>query len=106
MVGMWSLAGGSAEHRPIGYWWAAAPKSRWPDDDEVWKAIMKDWEEPYGDRRQQLVYIGQELPKETMIAALDACLLTDDELELGPETWTLFSDPFPEWIDSREGDSP
>jgi G3E family GTPase len=98
MVGLWSQAGGSAEYRPVGFWWAAAPKSRWPDDDEIWKAIMKEWQEPYGDRRQQLVYIGQHLPKEAMLEALNKCLLDDRELALGPEEWAKFPDPFPQWI--------
>lgn len=101
MIGMWSQAGGSAEYRPVGYWWAAAPKSKWPDDDEIWKAIMKDWQEPYGDRRQQLVYIGRDLPKVEMLGALRGCLLDDRELSLEPEKWAKFRDPFPGWIDSR-----
>jgi len=101
MIGMWSQAGGSAEYRPVGYWWAAAPKSRWPDDDEVWKSIMKEWEEPFGDRRQQLVYIGQNLPKEEIIEALQECLLSDEEMAMGPVGWTRLSDPFPNWIDAR-----
>jgi len=97
MIGMWSQAGGSAEYRPVGFWWAAAPKSGWPDDDESVKSIVKDWQEPYGDRRQQLVYIGQELPKEEMLEALRKCLLDDRELAMGPEKWSTFRDPFPEW---------
>ena len=100
IVGMWSQAGGSAEYRPIGYWWAAAPKSEWPDDDEMWKAIMKDWKEPYGDRRQQLVYIGQNLPKDEMFNALTDCLLTDNEIAPGPEAWQQFNDPFPNWLET------
>lgn len=102
MIGMWSQAGGSGEYRPVGYWWAAAPKSKWPDDDEIWRAIMKDWQEPYGDRRQQLVYIGRNLQKEEMLAALRRCLLDDRELAMGPEKWAKFRDPFPDWIDNRE----
>ncbi|MFY8214973.1 MAG: zinc metallochaperone GTPase ZigA [Chthoniobacterales bacterium] len=102
MIGMWSQAGGSAEYRPVGYWWAAAPKTHWPDDDESWKSIMKDWQEPYGDRRQQLVFIGQDLPKEEMLDQLRKCLLDDRELAMGPEKWAKFSDPFPTWIDSRQ----
>lgn len=98
MIGLWSQAGGSAEYRPVGYWWAAAPKSRWPDDDETWKSILKDWQEPYGDRRQMLVYIGQDLPKEEMLEALRKCLLDDRELAMGPEKWAKFRDPFPEWV--------
>lgn len=97
MIGMWSQAGGSAEYRPVGFWWAAAPKSRWPDDDEIWKSIMKDWQEPYGDRRQQIVYIGQKLPKAEMLEALRKCLLNDREMALGPDKWANFRDPFPLW---------
>jgi len=105
MIGMWSQAGGSAEYRPVGYWWAAAPKSLWPDDEEIWKSIMKDWQEPYGDRHQQLVYIGQDLPKEEMLAVLRSCLLDDREMGLGPEKWAKFRDPFPTWIDTRQEES-
>jgi G3E family GTPase len=103
LIGMWSQAGGSAEYRPVGYWWAAAPKSRWPDEDEIWKAIMKDWQEPYGDRRQQLVYIGQNLPMEEMREALRQCLLDDQEMAMGPEGWkTRLRDPFPKWKTQSE----
>jgi G3E family GTPase len=98
MIGLWSQAGGSAEYRPAGFWWAAAPKSSWPDDDNIWRSIMKDWQEPHGDRRQMLVYIGQDLDKEKMLTELRACLLDDHEMALGPEKWENFNDPFPEWI--------
>jgi len=97
MIGLWSQAGGSAEYRPAGFWWAAAPKSSWPDDDETWRAIMKDWQEPHGDRRQMLVFIGQDLEKEKILAELRACLLDDREMSLGPEKWAKFRDPFPAW---------
>jgi G3E family GTPase len=98
MIGLWSQAGGSAEYKPVGYWWAAAPKSRWPDDEDTLKSIKKDWQEPFGDRRQQIVYIGQNLPKEAMITELNRCLLTDEEMVRGPEVWKKFPDPFPEWL--------
>ena len=97
MIGLWSQAGGSAEYRPAGFWWAAAPKSSWPDDDDTWRSIMKDWQEPHGDRRQMLVYIGQDLEKEKILAELRACLLDDREMPLGPEKWAKFRDPFPAW---------
>jgi len=59
---------------------------------------MKDWQEPHGDRRQMLVYIGQDLEKEKMLTELRACLLDDHEMALGPEKWENFNDPFPEWV--------
>jgi len=98
MIGLWSQAGGSAEYRPAGFWWAATPKSSWPDDDETWRSVMKDWEEPHGDRRQMLVFIGQDLEKEKLLAELEACLLNDRELAMGEERWAKFRDPFPEWV--------
>ncbi|MFY8268513.1 MAG: zinc metallochaperone GTPase ZigA [Terrimicrobiaceae bacterium] len=98
MIGLWSQAGGSAEYRPAGFWWAATPKSSWPDDDETWRSVMKDWEEPHGDRRQMLVFIGQDLEKEKLLAELEACLLNDHELAMGEERWAKFRDPFPEWV--------
>ena len=100
----WSQAGGSAEFRPAGYWWGAVPSSQWPDDDEIWKAIAKEWEEPHGDRRQELVYIGQNLPKEEMLLSLNACLLTDVEFEASRVVWATLPDPFPSWIDEAKRD--
>lgn len=98
IVGAWSQAGGSAEYRPLGIWWAAAPRNPWPDDDESLAAIRKDWEEPFGDRRQELVFIGQDLPKDAMLAALHAALLTDAEMSAGPDHWAeVLTDPFPQW---------
>jgi G3E family GTPase len=98
MIGLWSQAGGSAEYRPVGFWWAAAPEDQLPDDGETRKAILAEYQEPFGDRRQELVYIGQNLPKEEMLGALRGCLLDDREMAFGPEGWKrLLRDPFPAW---------
>ncbi|MFN5957938.1 MAG: GTP-binding protein, partial [Planctomyces sp.] len=95
--GLWSQAGGSAEYKPVGYWWATAPKSRWPDDEETLKSIMKDWKEPFGDRRQQLVLIGVDFDKHSQRLLLESCLLTDEEMRGGIEAWKHLPDPFPAW---------
>ncbi len=60
---------------------------------------MKEWQEPYGDRRQQLVYIGQNLHKDDMQTALHNCLLDDRELAMATAKWAKFRDPFPDWTD-------
>lgn len=101
MVGLWSQAGGSAEYRPYGYWWASVPKNQWPDNPDSAQRIVAQWKAPYGDRRQELVFIGQGLDQQDMRDALDACLLTDDELADGPECWQLsLEDPFPDWCET------
>ena len=55
--------------------------------------------EPFGDMRQELVFIGQGLDQKRVIETLDKCLLTDDELLRGKDYWLSLNDPFPEWSD-------
>jgi G3E family GTPase len=101
-VGLWSQAGGSAEYRPFGYWWASVPKNQWPDDPAATRKIVENWQKPYGDRRQELVFIGQDMSPMLMRESLEACLLTEEELAAGPEHWIdLFSDPFPSWTEDE-----
>ncbi len=98
IVGLWSQAGGMAEYRPVGYWWASVPEDRWPEDEDSQNWIRSKWSEPFGDRRQELVFIGQNLEKDSMLAELERCLLTPSELRLGLKRWTAaFPDPFPSW---------
>ena len=53
------------------------------------------WREPYGDRRQELVLIGEDLDEAALRARLDACLLSDEEMGLGQLGWRYLSDPLP-----------
>ena len=55
------------------------------------------WVEPFGDMRQELVFIGQGLDKEKMIERLDECLLSEDEVLKGKTYWKTLNDPFPAW---------
>ena len=96
-AGQWSQAGGIARYGFAGMFWKAIPESEWPDDEEYLQSIRKNWVEPFGDMRQELVFIGQGLDKDRMIAALDACLLNDDELLMGQAYWRTLEDPFPAW---------
>ena len=79
-AGQWSQAGGIARYGFAGLFWKAVPKKDWPTDVEYLENIKKTWVEPFGDMRQELVFIGQELQKEKIIAALDDCLLKEEEV--------------------------
>jgi G3E family GTPase len=96
-AGQWSQAGGIARYGFAGMFWKATPKNRWPTDKEYLESIEKQWVEPFGDMRQELVFIGQSLNKAAMIEALDQCLLTDAELLQGKAYWATLKDPFPIW---------
>ena len=97
----WSQAGGIARYGFAGMFWHAVPRDSWPKDEEGLENIYKLWEEPFGDMRQELVFIGQGLDQEGIIKTLDGCLLTDEELLKGKEYWLGLKDPFPEWKDAE-----
>ena len=96
-AGSWSQAGGIAHHGFAGMFWKAIPKDRWPKDKESLDFINEKWIEPFGDMRQELVFIGQNLDKDKIIETLNSCLLSDDDLLLGRKHWAKFQDPFPKW---------
>lgn len=96
-VGNWSQAGGACRTEAIGVWWASVDKANWPTEEEYLSEIICTWKEPYGDRRQEMVFIGMNMEETYLRERLDECLLTPEELNLGVEEWKHFSDPFPEW---------
>tara|TARA_B100000941_G_scaffold59403_1_gene38918 strand:- start:312 stop:1514 length:1203 start_codon:yes stop_codon:yes gene_type:complete len=96
-AGQWSQAGGIARYGFAGMFWKAVPEKDWPEDEEYLESIKKQWVEPFGDMRQELVFIGQKLQKEKMIEALDACLLSEEDVLKGRDYWSTFNDPFPVW---------
>jgi G3E family GTPase len=93
----WSFAGRIARVSPAGRWLAATPKPQWQHTADVADYLEKFWEDPFGDRRQELVFIGMDMPKDDMLHKLNAALLTDQELSTGPFEWSHYSDPFPRW---------
>ena len=96
-AGQWSQAGGIARYGFAGMFWKAIPKVNWPTDKEYLASIEKVWVEPFGDMRQELVFIGQGLDQRSMTQALDDCLLSEDEVLRGKAYWATMQDPFPEW---------
>jgi G3E family GTPase len=101
-AGGWSQAGGICGSHAAGLWWAAADRALWPEDEAAREPIWKNWREPFGDRRQELVLIGIDMDRDAITARFDECLLTDEEMELGPLGWSTFADPFPRWAVTEE----
>ncbi|EAW27073.1 cobalamin synthesis protein/P47K family protein [Alteromonadales bacterium TW-7] len=93
----WSQAGGIAHYGFAGMFYKAIPKKDWPTEPELLADINSKWLEPFGDMRQELVFIGQSLNKHAMIKALDDCLLPEDAVLKGKDFWKTFNDPFPIW---------
>lgn len=102
--GFWSQAGQVLAAEPGGLWWAETPKSEWPQDDpELLIELESVWDEIWGDRRQELVIIGQNLNHEAVKSSLDSCLLSDAEMKSGPASWQNLPDPFGPWAVDEEG---
>lgn len=74
-MGEVSQAGALVRHQPLGLWWAAIPKDRWPKDPEWLRKISDVWDPKYGDRRQEIVFIGTTMDEATIRARLDDCLV-------------------------------
>lgn len=96
-AGQWSQAGGIARYGFAGMFWKAVPEKNWPQDEEALAFIKKQWIEPFGDMRQELVFIGQNLDQQGMTQALDDCLLSEEEVLRGKTFWQTLPDPFPVW---------
>ena len=92
-------AGTLWEFGPLDLWFAAIPKKKWASDRDQVKEIedyLKGvWTPTFGDRQQELVFIGINMDRPAMEKMLDACILTNEEFKLGPEGWAHFEDPFP-----------
>jgi G3E family GTPase len=94
-VAEFSLAGAVSQVSPLGMWWAAMPRDRWPDDPQAQAKMRANWVDPFGDRRQELVFIGSGLDVAGLTARLDACLM--DAQDFTPAAWAGLPDPFPRW---------
>ena len=82
-VAEFSLAGALSSVGPLGTWWASVPKDRWPDNDTARAYMAAHWQDPWGDRRQEIVFIGAGIDWPALKARLDACLLPEQS-RIGP----------------------
>lgn len=103
-VGIWSYAGQASLLLYGGAWYAATPAKDWPTDGDTRLAIMQDWAPPFGDRRQEIAIIGIDMDESEIKDRLEECLLSSQEMKNGPESWSLWPDPLPDWhSDSDSG---
>lgn len=99
---VWSQAGQACRIEPGALWWITLPESEWPTDSDERADIFKHWQRPYGDRRQEIVFIGQNMDEAAYRKKLDSCLLTDAEFEAGFTAWATYADPFPEYTTAED----
>ncbi|MCC9599368.1 GTP-binding protein [Stieleria sp. JC731] len=91
----WSQAGCSIRMAPAGLWWAATSREHWPADQSAIDEIETKRSGRHGDRRQEVVFIGQQMDEQRVTEILDRCLLTDLEFVQEPHAWKNFDDPLP-----------
>lgn len=95
-VGEISHAGALVRTGKMGLWWSSVPKHRWPDSAEFRKAMKPYLDSVWGDRRQEIVFIGADPMDEAAIrSALDACLVKAEAFT--PDLWRKLPDPFASW---------
>ena len=75
-VAEYSLAGALSSVKPLGTWWASVPEARWPKDDIGKQYMKQNWEEPWGDRRQEIVFIGSDINWGDIKSKLDDALVS------------------------------
>lgn len=95
LVGGLNLAGSELHCAAAGRWWAA--RDEHARQHEMPGHTRKEWQEPFGDRRQAIAFMGLAFDPGACKAHLDACLLTDSEMAAGQESWPTLADPFPSW---------
>jgi len=95
-VAEFSLAGALSSVSPLGQWWATVPEERRPDTPQAQAYLKEHWQEPWGDRRQELVFIGAGIDWPALKAKLDACLVPAVAAS-GPDDLPDYPDPFPGW---------
>ena len=95
-VGEISQAGALVRTGKRGRWWSSVPRQYWPEEPEWQRAMEPYFHKVWGDRRQEIVFIGVEpMREDALIDELDQCLLEEEDFV--PQRWSGLNDPFPNW---------
>mgnify|MGYP001487389356 FL=1 len=100
-VAEFSLAGALSSVNPLGTWWASVPIERWPSEEHAQAYLAAHWQEPWGDRRQEIVFIGSGIDWPELRSRLDSCLVPKN-LASSPDTLPDMPDPFPLWQQTQQ----
>ena len=85
---IWSQAGGSLRAESAGIWWSSMTfqeRIQSISFVENQEEIEKDWDIRYGDRKNEIVFIGKNMDQERITKELNMCLL--NEIELQEKSW-------------------
>lgn len=100
-VAEFSLAGALSSVNPLGTWWASVPIERWPSEEHAQAYLAAHWQEPWGDRRQEIVFIGSGINWPELRSKLDSCLVPKN-LASSPDSLPDMPDPFPLWQQTQQ----
>lgn len=98
MAGLLSQAGSSLQFQGAGSWIASLSKSEQEMMIKEDSSVASRWDDVHGDRQTEMVWIGLDMDREEIESELDACLLSDEEME---SDWTKFADPLPPFVQAN-----
>lgn len=97
LMGELSQAGAARRFRSVGAWWATLSEDRGIGSTWMEEIAGVPWDASFGDRRQELAFVGIDMDEAYLRRRLDECLLDEFEFSRGREVWQSFEDPFPAW---------
>mmetsp|Transcript_19931 Transcript_19931/g.79714 ORF Transcript_19931/g.79714 Transcript_19931/m.79714 type:complete len:443 (-) Transcript_19931:809-2137(-) len=91
----WNQAGGTITLKQGDRFWASVPEEKWPG--EIRDIALARWDERFGDRETEIVFVGRNIDKQKLQGLLDSCLLQDEEMVF-EKAWESFDDPFVNFV--------
>lgn len=98
LAGIISQAGASIQFQAAGQWVADMTEEEQHEVFAQDPTLKTRWDEQFGDRQTEIVFIGIDMEQDAITQTLDACLLTEEEMMAD---WTQFVDPLPQFVVSN-----